>query len=69
MRVRLLVARATVAGPEHIGAVVTVSDAEAVRMIEAGQAAPMREAAVERAVPPDTAERATPRRKYRKRDQ
>jgi len=42
MRVRLLVGRATLTADEKIGQVVSVSDAEAVRMIEAGQAVPVR---------------------------
>lgn len=50
MEIRLLVPRATVTGAENAGDIVTVSDAEAKRMIEAGQAAP-----VARAVEPEKA--------------
>jgi len=42
MQVKLLVPRAGVDGAQNRGDVVTVSDAEAVRMIEAGQAEPVR---------------------------
>jgi hypothetical protein len=58
MKVKLLVARATATGAENRGDVVDVSNAEAVRMIEAGQAEPVREAAPERAVPRSRAEKA-----------
>lgn len=51
MKIKLLVARATATGAENRGDVVEVSADEAVRMIEAGQAEPVREApAPERAV-------------------
>jgi len=51
MEVRLLVPRATITGAENVGDIVMVSDAEAKRMIEAGQAAPVARAAEpERAV-------------------
>lgn len=51
MKVKLLVARATSSGAENRGDVIDVSSDEAVRMIEAGQAEPVREAAMpERAV-------------------
>ena len=42
MKVRLLVPRATINGDECIGDVIETTDAEAVRMIEAGQAEPVR---------------------------
>ena len=42
MQVKLLVSRATATGSENRGATVDVSDAEAIRMIEAGQAEPVR---------------------------
>ncbi len=42
MLVRLLVPRATVAGPQSIGDEINTNDAEAIRMIEAGQAEPVR---------------------------
>lgn len=42
MQVKLLIARATATGSENRGDTVEVSDAEAVRMIEAGQAEPVR---------------------------
>lgn len=50
MRVRLLVPRATLAGPEEIGDEIDVSDAEAIRMIEAGQAEVVRSVKPQRAV-------------------
>jgi hypothetical protein len=51
MKVKLLVSRASAAGAENRGDVIEVSDGEAIRMIEAGQAEPVREvAAPERAV-------------------
>ena len=58
MRVRLLVPRATLAGPESIGDEIEVADAEAVRMTEAGPADPVRGAKPEKAVPRRKAERA-----------
>lgn len=42
MLVRLLVPRATLAGPQGVGDELTVPDAEAIRMIEAGQAEAVR---------------------------
>lgn len=60
MQVKLLIARATATGSENRGDVVTVSDAEAVRMIEAGQAEPVRsEKAPEKAVKRSKAEKAS----------
>jgi len=51
MKVKLLIARATANGSENRGDVVDVSDDQAVRMIEAGQAEAVRNgAAPERAV-------------------
>jgi hypothetical protein len=41
MKIKLLVARATASGAENVGDVLTVPDAEAIRMIEAGQAIPV----------------------------
>lgn len=58
MKVKLLMARATASGAESRGDVVEVSDAEAVRMIEAGQAEPVREIKTERAVKTPRAEKA-----------
>lgn len=43
MQVKLLISRATATGAENRGDIVTVSDAEAARMIEAGQAEPVRD--------------------------
>ena len=42
MKVKLLVARATAGDPQNRGDIVEVSADEAVRMIEAGQAEPVR---------------------------
>jgi len=50
MQVKLLMARATATGSENRGDTITVSDAEAVRMIEAGQAEPIRAVEPDRAV-------------------
>jgi len=44
MQVKLLVARATATGSENRGDVIDVSDGEAIRMIDAGQAEPVRAA-------------------------
>jgi len=60
MQVKLLISRATATGAENRGDVITVTDAEAVRMIEAGQAEPVRtQKAPEKAVKRSKAERAT----------
>lgn len=60
MKIKLLTARATARGPENRGDVIDVSDAEAVRMIEAGQAEPVRAAkAPEKAVKRAKVEKAT----------
>lgn len=52
MRIELLVPRATATGAENRGDVVEVTDAEAVRMIEAGQAVAVRAQFAEKAVKP-----------------
>lgn len=56
MQIKLLIARASAAGAQNRGDVIEVSNDEAARMIEAGQAAPVRtapepEKAVRRARP------------------
>lgn len=43
MRVKLLVSRSGIAGAQDVGAVIGVPDAEAIRMIKAGQAVPVRD--------------------------
>lgn len=58
MKIKLLVSRATANGAEDRGDVIEVSDAEAVRMIAAGQAEPIRSEARERAAPFVRAEKA-----------
>lgn len=58
MKIRLLVSRAGPAGAQNRGDEIDVGDAEAIRMIAAGQAEPVREAPVERAVPNRKAEKA-----------
>lgn len=58
MKIRLLVSRSGPAGAQNRGDEIEVGDAEAIRMIEAGQAEPMREAPVERAVKRPRAEKA-----------
>jgi len=58
MKIKLLTARATATGAENRGDVIDVPDAEAVRMIEAGQAEAIRQAAPEKAVSARKAERA-----------
>jgi hypothetical protein len=58
MQIKLLVARATATGAENRGDVITVPDAEAIRMIEAGQAEPMRAVAFEKAIPRGKPEKA-----------
>jgi len=50
MKVRLLVSRSGADGAFSAGDEIDVGDAEAVRMIEAGQCEPVRSATVERAV-------------------
>lgn len=61
MRVRLLVPRATVAGPQEIGDEIDVLDADGVRMIAAGQAEPVRAVQPEKAVVKRKAEKAVKR--------
>jgi len=58
MRVRLLADRRMALGVFNAGDSLDVDDAEAVRMIEAGEAEPVRSAPVERAVPARKAEKA-----------
>lgn len=58
MKVKLLVSRAGPAGAQNRGDEIEVSDAEALRMFDAGQAEPVRAAAAERAVPKGKAEKA-----------
>lgn len=50
MKITLLVSRVSVAGAQNRGDVIDVPDAEAIRMIDAGQAQPVAKVAVERAV-------------------
>lgn len=57
MKIKLLTARASAYGSENRGDVIDVSDAEAIRMIEAGQAEAVRELPVERAIPKAKPER------------
>ncbi len=58
MRIRLLVDRAMALGIQNAGDCLDVDDAEAIRMIDAGQAEPVRDVAPERATPRRKAERA-----------
>jgi len=58
MKIKLLTARATATGAENRGDIVEVSTDEAARMIEAGQAEPVRAATPEKAVASRKAERA-----------
>lgn len=50
MKITLLTSRVSAAGAQNRGDVIEVSDAEAVRMIEAGQAMPIADIVTERAV-------------------
>lgn len=50
MKIKLLVSRATATGAQNRGDVIETDQAEAIRMIEAGQAEPVAEIAVESAV-------------------
>jgi hypothetical protein len=60
MQVKLLIARAAASGSQNRGDIVEVTDAEAVRMIEAKQAEPVRaQKAPEKAVKRFKHERAT----------
>lgn len=58
MRVELLVDRAMAMGLQNAGDRIDVPDDEAVRMIEAGQAVPVRTVEPERAVPRARSEKA-----------
>lgn len=58
MKIELLTARATATGSENRGDVIDVSKEEAIRMIEAGQAMPVRSVATEKAVRRTKAEKA-----------
>jgi hypothetical protein len=58
MKIELLVPRAAASGSQNRGDVIEVSDAEAVRMIEAGQAVAIRSVAPETAAKPVRAEKA-----------
>lgn len=58
MKISLLVSRAGPGGSNNVGDQIEVSDAEAIRMIEAGQAVAVRTAPVERAVAKPRVERA-----------
>ena len=59
MQIKLLMARATATGSQNRGDVVDVSDAEAVRMIEAGQAQPVRATKPEKAISRRNVEKAS----------
>lgn len=59
MKVKLLVSRAGVGFSQNAGDIVEVSDGEASRMIEAGQAEPVRAQPVERATKKRRSEKAT----------
>lgn len=59
MKIKLLVSRATAAGSENRGDVIEVSDKEAIRMIEAGQAEAVRSVSPERAVKRPRSEKAS----------
>lgn len=50
MKITLLVSRVSAAGAENRGEVIEVSEAEAIRMIEAGQAEPVRAITPEKTV-------------------
>lgn len=58
MKIELLTPRTGPSGAQNRGDVIEVSDAEAARMIEAGQATPVRAAEPERAVPKRKTEKA-----------
>lgn len=58
MKIELLVPRVGPAGSQNRGDVIEVSDAEATRMIDAGQAQPVRRAKVETATPKNKPEKA-----------
>jgi hypothetical protein len=50
MKIKLLTSRAAATGSQDRGDIIETDDAEAIRMIKAGQAEPVAEVAVERAV-------------------
>jgi hypothetical protein len=58
MKLELLVPRATLRGAEMPGDVIDAPRDEAERLIAAGHARPVRRRKAERAVPPDTTEKA-----------
>ena len=58
MKILLLVSRASITESQNRGDVIEVDDAEAIRMIEAGQAEPVRVEIVERAVAKPRVEKA-----------
>ena len=58
MKIKLLVSRASATGSQNRGDVIDVGDAEAIRMMEAGQAEPLRVVEIERAVAGTKPERA-----------
>lgn len=58
MKIRLLVSRAAATGSQNRGDEIDVGEAEAIRMIEQGQAEPVRGAEPERAVKRPKTERA-----------
>lgn len=58
MKIRLLVSRGGPGGVQAAGEEIEMANAEAVRMIEAGQAEPVRTQAAERAVPKRKTEKA-----------
>lgn len=58
MKVKLLIARAGVDFTQNVGDEIEVSAEEGKRLIEAGQAAPVRSSAPEKAVRKKTAEKA-----------
>lgn len=58
MKIKLLVSRAGSDFSQSVGDEIDVADDEAIRLIEAGQAEPVRGAPVERAVKPAKGEKA-----------
>lgn len=58
MKITLLVSRSGADGAQNRGETIDVEQAEAIRMIEAGQAEAVRDAPVETAVPKEKAEKA-----------
>lgn len=59
MKIRLLVSRASSDGAQNRGEEIDVANDEAARMIEAGQAEPVRSVKPEKATPKRKAERAS----------